>query len=213
MTKTWGKIEYYHSGEFYRCKLFNGNNLDLLSLASGIAILLTWTVSLFVFISIRVKTKKNLEDTKIYIRRVEIADASATEHIRYHKNEVEIEKSSYQLLKYLIICYTVIRLPRKNSPILATYLHIIWLILLSDMVSTITTTLSLSYGPYFKWINVASYILVYCTVITTPIVYVCSNKFFKRAFYDTFSFCKSKDKEEIQLNNLDKEDSSDIYTY
>ena len=71
-------------------------------------------------------------------------------------------------------------------------------------------TLLPSEGAY-RWIRVASYVLVYCTVFIKPIIYVCSNKFFKEAFYDTFPFLKSKDKEDIQLDKLETLDSSDVY--
>ena len=71
-----------------------------------------------------------------------------------------------------------------------------------------------SYGPLFNWINVASYVLVYCTVFVKPIVYFCANKFFREAFYNTFSFLNPKtrdDKEEIQISNLDQDNSTISY--
>ena len=126
LTEVSGKIEYKHyfkdvyGKDVYGCKLSKGN-IDLLSLTTGISILITLTVSSLVFIYIRYKTKKDKEEAEIYIRRVEVLQRtfSATGHIQYHKNEVEIEKSSYQVLKYLIICYTIIRTPRKNASILS----------------------------------------------------------------------------------------------
>ena len=123
LTEVSGKIEYKHYfKEVYGCKLQKGN-IDLLSLTTGISILITLTVSSLVFIYIRYKTKKDKEEAEIYIRRVEVLQRtfSATGHIQYHKNEVEIEKSSYRVLKYLIICYTIIRTPRKNTSVLFTY--------------------------------------------------------------------------------------------
>ena len=116
LTETWGKIEHhkYFPG-IYGCKLTKGDEkIGIYELMIGLTVLLTWIVSLMIYLNIRKGTKENLEDAEIYIRRVEAVDSSAIEHIRYHKNEVEIEKSSYQVLKCLIICYTIFRLPRKN---------------------------------------------------------------------------------------------------
>ena len=78
----------------------------------------------------------------------------------------------------------------------------------------ITTTLKIlevipEFGASTRWIFVISFMLVYCTTFIKPIIYVYSNKFFKKAFYDTFPFCKSKDEEDIQLNNLNEDSSSD----
>ena len=120
LTEVSGKIEYKHYfKDVYGCKLSKGN-IDLLSLTTGLSILLTLTISSLVFIYIRYKTKKDKEEAEIYIRRVEVLQRtfSATGHIQYHKNEVEIEKSSYQVLKCLIVCYFIFRLPRKNHTIL-----------------------------------------------------------------------------------------------
>ena len=118
-TETWGKIEhhgYFPGSGIYGCKLIPKDNekIGIYELTIGLTVLLTWIVSLMIYLNIRQGTKENLEDAEIYIRRVEAVDSSAIEHIRYHKNEVEIEKSSYQVLKCLIICYTIFRLPRKN---------------------------------------------------------------------------------------------------
>ena len=78
---------------------------------------------------------------------------------------------------------------------------------LSDMISTISMKSMSSFGPHFEWINVVSYVLVYCTVFLKPIVYFCANKFFREAFFDTFPFMafmkpKTHDKEEIQVSKL-----------
>ena len=114
LTENWGKIKYHkYFKNVHGCKL-TGGKPDINELTIGVSVSLTYMVSLIVYLYIRQQTKKNLEDAEIYIRRVEAVDASASEHIRYHKNEVEIEKSSYQVLKCLIICYTIFRLPRKN---------------------------------------------------------------------------------------------------
>ena len=118
LTENWGKIEHheYFQG-IYGCKLTKADQnekIGIYELIIGLTVLLTWIVSLIIYLYIRQGTKKNLEDAEIYIRRVEAVDSSATEHIRYHKKEVEIEKSSYQVLKCLIICYTIFRLPRKH---------------------------------------------------------------------------------------------------
>ena len=93
--------------------------VDLFHLSSLSSILVSWTISLVVFLHIRLKTKKNIEEAEIYIRRVEAADLSAIEHIQYHKNEIEIEKSAFQVMKSLIIWLSIVRLPCKSFSILS----------------------------------------------------------------------------------------------
>ena len=76
---------------------------------------------------------------------------------------------------------------------------------ISVMISTISMKSMSSFGPHFEWIHVVSYVLVYCTVFLKPIVYFCTNKYFREAFFDTFPFLKPKthsDKEEIQVSEL-----------
>ena len=81
---------------------------------------------------------------------------------------------------------------------------------ISDMITTTLKILEVipEFGASTRWIFVVSFMLVYCTAFIKPIIYVYTNKFFRNAFYDTFPFCKSKNEEDIQLDNVDK-DSSD----
>ena len=82
---------------------------------------------------------------------------------------------------------------------------------ISDMITTTLKILEVipEFGASTRWIFVISFMLVYCTAFIKPIIYVYSNKFFKKAFYDTFPFCKTKNEDDIQLHNVDKDCSSD----
>ena len=82
-------------------------------LTFGIGFFAILIISVPINIYIHTKSKSNVQEKNIYLRRIEnIADPG---HIKHHEELIEHEKCASKTVKYLSICFAIMFLPSKSK--------------------------------------------------------------------------------------------------
>lgn len=111
MAGIWGKIDY--DEKIFDCGIKPNTGIDPVPVVVGMGVLITWIISLAVYIYIRLKVKNKVEENKIYLRKLSENnfDIANDPNAVFHQRVIDMEKNDTRTVTSLIMAFSCASLP------------------------------------------------------------------------------------------------------